>query len=83
MMDNWKYVLLDMSIGGTVIIIFPPVVSHADVAKGFHGSEAVSAGFVRFDESKQELICYGKSESLGLSSDPEDSVYANYLLHPR
>lgn len=82
MHNDWKYVLMDFPIGGYVIIIFPPVITHADVAKGFPGAEAVSAGFIKLDEFGKELICYGKSDSLKLMSKPGDAIYANYLLHP-
>jgi hypothetical protein len=82
MSSDWKYILFDMPIGGYTIFLFPPVLSHADVADRFRGSEPVSAGFVRLDEFGKELICYGKSDSLKLVSKPGDAIYANYLLHP-
>lgn len=80
MNSDWKYVLLDFPIGGYTIILFPPTISHADMANGFPGAEPVSAGFLRLDEFKKELICYGKSDSLGLASKPGDAIYANRLL---
>ena len=36
-----------------------------------NGEEIISAGFCRYTGT--EFVCYGKSESLGISSKPEDS----------
>lgn len=82
MNNDWKYILLDMPMTGYVIILFPPHMKHSDMKNAFPHIEAVSAGFVRMDEFDKELICYGKSDSLGLASKPGDAIYANYLLKP-
>lgn len=37
-----------------------------------YGGKIISAGFVQV-EPDTEVICFGKSESLGISSDSEDS----------
>ena len=79
-MNHWKYILFDFPVTGNVIILFPPHLSHADMKNAFSNIEAESAGFVRLDEFGKELICYGKSDSLGLASKPGDAIYANYLL---
>lgn len=44
--------------------------THADLAKRLR-CRPVSAGFVRFHAGKP--VCYGRSESLFLDSQPEDS----------
>lgn len=82
MNTDWKYVLMYFPIGGYVIIIFPPVITHAEVARGFPGATPESAGFLTLDEFGKDFICYGKSDSLRLSSKPGDAVYANKLLRP-
>lgn len=79
-MDHWKYIVLHIPMAGPTMIVFPPTLSHGDMQRKFSPSQAVSAGFVMFDSTKNEFHCYGKSDSLGLESDPGDAELANRLL---
>ncbi len=47
------------------IIVFPPMVSHSEVASGL---TVLSAGFIN-----EDLICYGDSTTLKVSSRVEDT----------
>lgn len=51
-------------------IIFSDGMVHADVARKFGGAK--SAGFVSIDD-EGKIAAYGRSMSLGLESDPDDS----------
>lgn len=75
--QDWKYICFALD-GGTVIL-FPPHLSHADVAERFRG-KAESAGFVRFDEEHGEMVCYGRSETLKLEPKDGDDFLVNMLL---
>jgi len=74
-----KYVIFQT--GETVL--FAESVTHAFVA----GSRPVrSAGFCvletnrnRFDEIRAKAICYGGSDSLGVTSRPEDAEYISAM----
>lgn len=46
---------------------------HLHVGEFLGKNDILSAGFVRFDTKDSSPICYGKSESLGISCLPEDS----------
>jgi hypothetical protein len=62
-----KYIVFD-----TVnIVTFPPHISHDKMRDRFPDMRPTSAGFVGKDNGK--LVCYGRSESLGLESDPFDT----------
>lgn len=70
-----KYIILRGNAGRAelvVPVIFPVQLVHASVAKLFllsmPGFEVTSAGF--YDQKNGG--CYGKSESLGIGSDPEE-----------
>lgn len=80
-MADWKYICLDLD-GGTVVL-FPPTMTHADVAARFQPSQAESAGFVRFDETSRRFVCYGRSESLKLTTKADDAVFVNRLMARR
>lgn len=80
-MNHWKYVMFSSPFIGPTIILFPPHLNHTDMANAFSHREVVSAGFVMQGEDGN-LVCYGRSDSLKVDSKPEDSVYANLLLHP-
>jgi hypothetical protein len=81
MVDHWKYVMLKTHMGGEMMFIFSPVMSHAYVASAFK-HEVVSAGFV-MQGNDGKMVCYGRSDSLRLASrHEEDSFYANLMLSP-
>lgn len=48
-------------------------VFHSHIADFLGRGGIVSAGFVRFDDKKSSPICFGKSESIGIGSLPEDT----------
>jgi hypothetical protein len=77
--DDWKYIVFDWAATPTAVL-FPPHLTHADVAYNFRPAKPVGAGFVRFDEARRELVCYGRSESLKLGPREEDSFYVNRLM---
>lgn len=68
-MDPLKYIRIKGGISGSfpAILVFPSFLSHAEAAAG---REVISAGFV--NENVWE--CYGRSDSLGLDSRPEDTA---------
>ena len=75
-MRNPKYIIFDDNDGhgNETPIIFPNKVTHSDMAKAMAEigyARPVSAGFVRVT-AKGNFICSGKSESMGLSSRPDD-----------
>lgn len=78
-MGDWKYIVVELPESPTAVL-FPPHVSHADMADRFKPFKALSAGFVRFDESRKEFACYGRSDTLRLSPAEEDAFYVNRLL---
>ena len=77
--DDWKYIVFDLMESPTVVL-FPPHVSHADMAHRFRPIKPLSAGFVQWDDSRREFACYGRSDSLGLGSAEEDSFYVNRVM---
>ena len=54
------------------VIVFPMIVAHKEMEDRI-GERVTSAGFVKQDKNKN-LICFGRSESLGIKSDPEDTL---------
>lgn len=52
-------------------VIFPSFMNHSDICGNW-----TSAGFIKFYEKdgSVKIHCYGKSTSLGLSSDEEDTT---------
>lgn len=77
--DDWKYICFALPEADTAVL-FPPHLSHADVAERFAPAKPLSAGFVRFDESTKLFVCYGRSDSLKLGPTSEDDFYVNQLL---
>lgn len=77
-MQHWKYICFDLDFGA--VFLFPPHLTHADVASAFRPMVPLSAGFVRFDTERRELVCYGRSESLKLGPDPHDNRRIASLL---
>lgn len=74
-MSSWKYVMFDNGVA-EVPVVFPPAICHITMALGVTSQEEckhyrlVSAGFVDIGMS---CHAYGKSETLNISSRPEDS----------
>jgi hypothetical protein len=70
MLGAAKYVIID-----GCAIIFTAAIQHKDMVG--HNEKATGAGFVRFyfDENEDEIkvTAYGKSISLGIESQEEDS----------
>lgn len=68
-------------------MLFSDNLIHDEVSRGIRfstrfnvGGPAISAGFVKRDSSGQ-LVCSGKSESLGIAADPEDTPRLQALLN--
>lgn len=82
-MDS-KYIVLDDDRGPLQMIIFPPSIIHADVAKKFATSniKIKSAGFIRRKSSYEDgMFCYGNSISLNVSSNPDiDNILLKRLF---
>ena len=87
-----KYIVYTTHLGGEIMIVFPAVVNHSDVARRLCGKDAVvSAGFLDigvsppadgFTHPTPNFHCYGESESLGgIKSREEDSALAKRMLH--
>jgi hypothetical protein len=83
--NNMKYIVTNTEEGKEEIFIFPDTVSHTSMAEAVcamrnqtHGNwvrihrDAVAAGFIEGGK------CVGKSESLGISSRPQDSELLGY-----
>ena len=60
----------------SAIIIFPDFIAHSQ----FKEFDPVSAGFCYVDEVRGIVKCFGESISLGLKSDPKDSIAATSQL---
>jgi hypothetical protein len=61
------------------IIVFGEIMVHSD----FKNRNPISAGFISFGINKDgnpTCSCYGKSISLGLQSDEEDTILAQRQL---
>jgi len=70
MSKSVKYIRIK---GVSGIVLFPPSLIHADVARG-HDVE--SAGFVDL----KNMECFGQSISLELSSDPLDTKILRHMF---
>ena len=82
-----KYIIFEnVNTDEKIPVVFPDVLVHADVSRGIERAAMtsryhpvslfpVSAGFVfvRNGEKGLSVTCSGKSESLNLSSQPEDA----------
>jgi hypothetical protein len=63
-----------------VIVVFCELLEHST----FKNMEPISAGFISFGVNKQgnpSCSCYGKSVSLGLESNEEDTLLAQRQLN--
>jgi len=70
-----KYIIIDNGLA-EVIIVFPDLVQHGNVAMGF--DKVVSAGFIIMTDGNYQ--CYGSSFSLKINSRPDDTIIANRQL---
>lgn len=69
-----KYIIVvDAEHGMEIPYIFPDVIYHIEFARSI-GEVAVSAGFCYIND-KGSFVAYGKSESLGLESRPEEDSH--------
>ena len=77
-----KYIRYDAGIADAVVI-FSNFLDHSQVALSLCPNREllVSAGFVKFDY-EGNLICFGKSHSLGLASDPKDVALIERQIFP-
>lgn len=74
-MFNAKYVRTK----NNTIIVFSPAIQH----KEFEEFNILSAGFISFGVDKSGNVsccCYGKSQSLGVESDPKDTRLAELTI---
>lgn len=72
MYDKMKYVrFIDMDHGVESFIVFSFHMNHDETIKRIRHIEVVSAGFVSFGTGGVQ--CFGRSESLRIDSQPEDS----------
>ena len=81
-MEQQKYIRIKELNGvEDVFILFPPDITHSNVAfrMGISDSNLVSAGFVQniVKNGKREANCHGKSVSLKVESQPEDTELLN------
>lgn len=70
-----KYIILDERLP----IIFPEMMTHADVAQALGHHRVTSAGFVNINK-EGKYNAYGESFSLSIKSTPEDSALINRAL---
>lgn len=86
-MGNTKYIVVriddqfDSNRGEEFAIVFPKELTHRDVARVHRVGQnvVISAGFCSRNKLTGEWSAYGRSESLGMESRPEDSVVLNKL----
>ncbi len=64
-----KYIVFDLPLQGYVAIIFPPCISHRDMAMKMGIDYVDNAGFVKLDD-KRNATLYGRSSSLNVDSNP-------------
>jgi hypothetical protein len=76
-----KYVMLDSDRLQDLMIVFPGIIGHDEMARRFPEFKVVSAGTI--DVDPRDLKAVGHSHSLGVSSRPEDTdilkVYSKCL----
>lgn len=74
-MTDSKYIVVDSPAFefGPNLLIFPGHIGHATYARQLQVStqNILSAGFIQFCEKTQKFVCFGESQSLGKSSNPE------------
>ncbi len=69
-----KYVMFKDQTGALWPVLFPEQVTHSDIT--VTGMQPVSAGFV----DSRDGTCFGKSDSLKLAANPDDSVWVRFTL---
>lgn len=72
-----KYVVFEEMYG----IIIPPGMQHSAAKKLMPHLEVTSAGEIFINDSR-EIVCVGRSFSLGVESRPKDSHLFRYLVSP-
>jgi hypothetical protein len=84
-MEFMKYVMFNE----TNAVIFDPVLSHKDVARGIGhaGFAPTSAGFFQVAVGEEKLgeikiSCFGESETLKLKANPKDAFWIAKRLDP-
>lgn len=78
-MNHGKYIVLNER----NLIAFDATLSHSKIAEPFGLDNITSAGFIStFVDANNEIVvsCYGKSVTLGISSNSDDSRLARYSL---
>lgn len=63
-----KYVIFD----NLSFLLAPETVTHREMSLIYQDCEVKSAGFI--DIETNNICCYGRSESLGIDSDPENDA---------
>lgn len=71
-MDKAKYVIFEDGLGDEIVILFPILARHADIASSLKArlGKPIAAGFVSF---QPEFHAHGNSLSLKLTSREGDS----------
>lgn len=81
-MSEFKYIVVENSVGYKAPIIFPDILVHSIMAASLkkQGWGVISAGFVKQDDNG-EIFCTGYSNTLNVSSRPkEDSELIHQIL---
>lgn len=81
MFSKMKYVRFVTFEGYESIIVFSNHMNHKETIKRIRHIEVVSAGFVDF-LSDGTVNCHGRSESLRIDSQPEDSEFLLSEMNP-
>lgn len=76
-MIDFKYILFEID-GLESPVIFPPWIQHDQVRSKFMYAGVLSAGFVKIENGK--VVCFGKSTSLNIQSNPKDAIYFQDLI---
>jgi hypothetical protein len=90
-MDNCKYIVVDTMEAGPVPLIFPPALTHLDVAKHWFGDSwflsngdcrrrILSAGFIQ--ATPTGMVPYGKSDSLDKKCNPDRDADLLHRMFP-
>ncbi len=77
-----KYIVVENSEGDVSAIIFSAVLYHNKVARSFKDHKILGAGFVKMEiiDGKIMPSGHGRSDSLNISSTPEDTRYIRQAL---
>lgn len=77
-LNGLKYVVWNNKDNEQSIVIFWPFNSHYEMSRYYCDGEVRSAGFISTQDG--ELACVDKSESLNVSSHPDDIILLKGLL---